>query len=320
MIYQDKTIKVLIKSIVQETANVKKFTLERAVGGHLPSFSGGSHITTYIDRDSVVLTRNYSLINHKNQESEYQIAVALADPSKGGSHYWHHHMKEGDFLTISYPKNHFSLSFKAKHHVFYAAGIGITPFLSMMGELKGKGSTFELHYAAKSRDQCAFYHEILYHYQQYSHFYFSRETNVKRLNADSLLDHPIGTHIYICGPEPFINSFRNGAEAIGYPKGSIHYERFTPELPKNPVPFKVRLQNRMIEVAKDKTLLDAMLEAGIQAPYSCRAGRCGTCEVKVLNGEVEHHDSFLSDEQKKAQDVMLTCVSRAKSGHLEIDF
>lgn len=70
---------------------------------------------------------------------------------------------------------------------------------------------------------------------------------------------------------------------------------------------------------KNQTLLDALLEAGIKAPYSCRVGRCGTCEQKVAEGAIDHYDSFLSEKQKKAQNVILSCVSRAKSGKLVIE-
>ncbi|PLR91114.1 hypothetical protein CVD19_22135 [Bacillus sp. T33-2] len=67
-------------------------------------------------------------------------------------------------------------------------------------------------------------------------------------------------------------------------------------------------------------MLEALLEAGIKAPYSCKVGRCGTCELKVTAGEIDHHDSFLSDEQRNIQNSILTCVSRAKSDKLVPDY
>ncbi|MFP7298831.1 PDR/VanB family oxidoreductase [Neobacillus niacini] len=306
-------IEVIVISVNQETPLVKKFTLAREDGEALPGFSSGSHITTYING----LERNYSLTNYQDQGNCYEIAIRLNDCSAGGSSYWHQHVKAGYKLKISYPKNHFPLSFKAKHHVFYAAGIGITPFLSMMAELKDALGSFELHFAAKSKEMCAFYGLIKEKYRDQSHFYFSEEIDSERLGVSSLLEHRIGTHVYFCGPELFISDFTDAAMQYGYPRSSIHHERFTPPLPKEKKPFLAELTNgKSVHVSMEKTLLEALLEEGIKIPYSCKVGCCGTCELKVEEGEIAHFDSFLSEEQKNKHNVILACVSRAKSEKL----
>jgi dimethylamine monooxygenase subunit B len=314
---KEHTIPVFIKSIEELTPQVKRFTLSPTNMMRLPPFSGGSHITTYVAGQNGLITRSYSLTNLPDQTDFYQIAIRLSENSNGGSKHWHEKIKIGDCIRISYPKNHFALSFKAKHHVFYAAGIGITPFLSMMAELKAQNASFELHYAAKSEELCSFFSFIKENYPEESSFYFSNKQN--RLSYKSLLDHRIGTHVYFCGPEPFISSFKNEAERLGYPKSSIHFENFTVSLHKNNKAFQVKLTSGLsIPVSKDQTLLEALLINGINAPFSCRVGRCGTCEVKVIEGEIEHHDSFLTEEQKNRHECMLTCVSRAKSEKLVI--
>ncbi|MEH7479541.1 PDR/VanB family oxidoreductase [Neobacillus drentensis] len=319
---QEKTIEVLVKSIHQETPDVKRFSLAPVSMSELPGFSGGSHITTYIKDRNTTIERHYSLINQPEDTECYQITILLSKTSRGGSHYWHYQVKVGDRLQVSYPKNHFTLSFKARHHVFYAAGIGITPFLSMMVELAGREGFFELHYAAKTKASCAFYDFLKNKYPKQSHFYFSQERESKRLDYSSLLNHPIGTHVYFCGPESFITSFTNAANQIGYPRTSVHYERFTPPKVQAAASFQVQVQSSeglTMNVPKQKTLLEALLEAGVKVPYSCRVGRCGTCELNVLEGEIEHYDSFLSEEQKNAQNVILTCVSRAKTEKIVIE-
>lgn len=314
---KETTIPVFIKSIEEETSQVKRFILSPVDGFKLSSFSGGAHITTYLESENGLITRPYSLTNLPEQTDHYQIAIRLSENSMGGSKHWHQHVKIGDKLRISYPKNHFPLSFNAKHHVFYAAGIGITPFLSMMAELKAQNKTFKLHYASKSEELCSFYSFIKENYPNESTFYFTNKQ--KRLSNKSLLEHRIGTHVYFCGPESFISSFTKEATRLGYPKSSIHYEHFAVALPKINAGFQVKLTSgSTIYVSKNQTLLEALLTNGIKAPYSCRVGRCGTCEVKVVDGEIEHHDSFLTEEQKNADNCMLTCVSRAKSEYLVI--
>lgn len=311
---------MFIKSITIETAKVKKFKLAPVNGATLPSFSAGSHITTYIRKDGLLLERSYSLNNNPDQTNMYEISILLSDSSKGGSLYWHTQVKEGDQLTISYPRNYFPLSFRAKHHVFYAAGIGITPFLSMMEQLQDNGGSFELHYAVKTRELCAFYSLLKNKYPHQCRFYFSEEKDSKRLIPSALLEHHIGTHVYFCGPESFIDQFAKAASQYGYPKSSIHTERFTPPVPKKLNSFLVELASgEEVRVEKDQTLLHSLIQSGIHVPYSCQVGRCGTCEVKVLEGEVDHYDQFLNEEQKKVNKTMLTCVSRAKSERLVLD-
>ena len=317
---QQKEIPVFVKSITIETAKVKKFKLVPVNGATLPSFSAGSHITTFIRKDGLSLERSYSLNNNPDQTDMYEISILLSDSSKGGSLYWHTQVKEGDPLTISYPKNYFPLRFKAKHHVFYAAGIGITPFLSMMEQLSDHGGSFELHYAAKSRELCAFYSFLKNKYPHRCRFYFSEEKNSKRLHSTNLLEHNIGTHVYFCGPESFIEQFSEAAVQYGYPMSSVHVERFTPPLPKKLQSFVVELASgESVKVSENQTLLHSLIQSGIQVPYSCQVGRCGTCEVKVLDGDVDHYDQFLSEEQKKVNKTMLTCVSRAKSERIVLD-
>jgi dimethylamine monooxygenase subunit B len=316
-LYKEKTITVYVKAIEQETEFVKRFTLAAVDGKPLPRFSGGAHISTFIEEEKVIV-RQYSLTSNPDETQNYQIAVRLSETSRGGSRYWHQKMKVGDILFISYPKNQFPLSFKAKHHVFYAAGIGITPFLSMMKDLTKKGAHFELHYASKSKGNCSFYEYLQVHFPNQCHFYFSNKK--QRLNASFLERHPIGTHVYFCGPETFITQFTDEAVKLGYPNSSIHFERFTPPQPMNTMPFHVQIKNgTLIQVSKDQSLLEALLEQGITAPYSCRVGRCGTCELKVKEGEIDHYDSFLSDEQKKTNSKILACVSRAKSSKLLLE-
>jgi len=306
-------IHVFVKQIIQETPSVKRFVLVSKEGSDLPSFSAGSHITTYLNTAAGILERHYSLVQSPAITDHYEIAVHLHAESKGGSAYWHHQVLEGTELFISYPKNHFPLSFRAKHHVFYAAGIGITPFLSMMAELTAQGRSFELHYAAKSREMCAFYENLKKTYKDSCHFYLSADPDSSRMQPEGMRWHRVGTHVYFCGPETMVNQFQEAARNYGYHEQNIHFELFTPPVPKLREPFLVELwqSKRTISVGRDQSLLEALLAAGIKSSYSCRVGRCGTCAVKVLSGEIAHYDSVLSEKERAAQDVMMTCVSRA---------
>ncbi|WP_134704564.1 PDR/VanB family oxidoreductase [Ammoniphilus sp. YIM 78166] len=311
------TIEVVVKEIKKESPKVKSFKLVRPDGSPLPRFSAGSHITTYLDQNG--LERHYSLTTSPNQTDFYQIAVRLSDQSKGGSAYWHHKIKEGGKLKISYPKNHFPLSFQAKHHVFFAAGIGITPFLAMAADLKAKGQTFELHYSAPSKEFCTFYTYLTAHYPNETRFYFSDEKH--RMKPQLMDNKPIGTHVYFCGSEAMMKEYAEAAKGYGYPEKSIHFELFSPPDLGPMHAFKVKLNksDQFIQVPEGESLLETLLKHNIQAPYSCKIGGCGSCQVDVLEGEVDHRDLFLSEVEKKQANVILTCVSRAKCSTLVLD-
>ncbi|MBK5501390.1 oxidoreductase [Peribacillus sp. TH14] len=310
-----------VDKIERETDFIKTFVLHPVNGKSLPRFAGGAHIKTIIKNGDETIERHYSLTSNPFQRDYYSIAIRRDDASRGGSVYWNDKVQEGDQLEISYPKNHFPLSSRATHHVFYAAGIGITPFLTMMADLKEEGKSFQLHYAARSQEQCAFYDFITQNYPDQCNFYFSQDENSGRMSAEFMLNHKIGSHVYFCGPTSMVTQYAQAAASYGFPSKSIHYELFSPPETGIQQAFKVVLQssNETIHVPEGKTLLESLLSHGIDAPYSCGVGGCGSCEVEVLEGEVDHRDLFYKDEEKKSNCTILTCISRAKKEKLVLN-
>jgi dimethylamine monooxygenase subunit B len=306
-----------VKKIIPETRDVKRFILapKNQQNQPLPSFGAGAHITLHLPLEHSIVSRHYSIIsNPLSFNHEYEIAVKKISVEKGGSWYLHHKVKEGDTLRASPPDNFFSLRFEARHHVLYAAGIGITPILSMMAHLTSLNASFELHYAAKSIETCPFYQMIKSDYGDKATFYFMERTKTRALLKESLKNQPIGTHVYICGPESFIEDMKVFAREAGFKEQNIHVERFRAHIqPELTRPFSVYLQKskKMIEVPKNRSLLEVLRENEIPIPYSCKMGICGTCEVDVIDGNVLHFDSFLTDEEKKSK--LLACVSRGVS-------
>ena len=312
-------IPVRVGAIEQETATIKRFRLYPLNGEPLPVFGGGSHITTIVNNGEEVLERHYSLVSPPLERNFYEIAIRRDDESRGGSVYWHDQMEVGDELEITFPKNQFALSFQAKHHVFYAAGIGITPFITMMSDLKAEGKTFELHYAAKSKELCAFYDDLIETYPTECTFYFSEEGN--KLSPEGMQEHLIGTHVYFCGPQSMVKQFTEAARDYGYSNKSIHFEVFAPQKFKTMDAFQVVLKQseKVIDVPEGETLLDTLLGCGVNARYSCKVGGCGSCEVEVIAGDVEHRDTFYSDEERTEKNIVMACVSRAKSKRLVLN-
>lgn len=311
-------IDVRVGKIEHETEMIKRFHLYPVDQKPLPAFTGGSHIMTYMNSESGVIDRTYSLVSNPLDRTEYMISIRKDENSRGGSAHWHNNVKEGDQLEVSFPRNYFPLSFQAKHHVFYAAGIGITPFLTMMADLKEQGQTFELHYAARTQDLCAFYDFLNEEYPNESNFYFSRGNQPSRMTTETMLNHRIGSHVYFCGPVSMVTEYREAAKSYGYPQKAIHFELFAAadNGPKNTFTVELAESNITLEVSAEETLLDSLLQAGVDAPYSCKVGGCGSCEIEVVDGEVDHRDLFYSVEEHKERKCILTCQSRAKNKKL----
>ena len=115
------------------------------------------------------------------------------------------------------------------------------------------------------------------------------------------------------------------AATAGLPDGLAHVEYFkAKEQPVSsvaPGAFKLTLAKRgeTIEVPANKTILEALLDHGIEADYSCQDGVCGTCEVKVVSGVPDHRDSLLSKSERESNKTMMICVSRCLGDHLTLD-
>jgi ferredoxin len=86
-----------------------------------------------------------------------------------------------------------------------------------------------------------------------------------------------------------------------------------------PFECELRRSNRTIHVGADQTIIQAMEDVGFFTRSDCREGTCGSCETDVIEGQVEHRDALLSDEERAESKTMMICVSRATSNRLVLD-
>jgi len=307
---------------IPEATDICIIELVPTDGTNLPAFTAGSHIDVYLPEGFI---RQYSLCNHPNETHRYQIAV-LKDPhSRGGSQALHDLVKEGQLLEISPPKNHFALATTAKKNLLLAGGIGITPIIAMAEHLASIGAEFEMHYCAHSPERMAFREKITQSdFAKQVHFYFSQNDNPQKLVLHNLLiKSQTDCHLYVCGPKRFIDAVLNRAREIGWPEDQLHYEFFNADIVKseNDESFNVKLASsgQIVRVNKDQTITDALSAAGIDILISCEQGVCGTCLTTVLEGIPDHRDSYLTPEERAANNQFTPCCSRAKTPLLVID-
>ncbi len=130
------------------------------------------------------------------------------------------------------------------------------------------------------------------------------------------------THLYCCGPGPMLNAFEAACEAHGYP--NVHIERFaadpsTESVQEGEYVVQLSRTGSLVKVPSGKSLLDALLEAGLDVEHSCREGVCGSCETAVLEGCPDHRDSVLSNSERASNKTMMVCVSGCKGSRLVLD-
>lgn len=285
----------------------------------LPTFLPGAHIDVRLPNGVI---RQYSLTNGPGELDKYRIGVKLEQVSSGGSKYIHETLSEGSVIEISAPRNNFPLRRDATRTVLIAGGIGATPLLAMAQVLEKQKLNYKLHYFAQSDEHLAF-PEILNFLGAncIRHLGFSVEETLAKVR-ESLGEHVNSENLYVCGPAPMLEATRNIAAELGWPDESIHFEYFkNSKVVSYESTFEIDLARSALtlNVPAGKTVLQVLRDNGIVIPSSCEQGACGTCLVKVLAGQPDHQDVYLSDSEKKRGDKMLTCVSRALSNKITLD-
>lgn len=312
-----ETIPVIVTGIELVTPLIKLFTLRSLDGRDLPAFSGGCHIVVIMPCEGRTYRNPYSLLSSPWDLSSYQIAVRRHENGRGGSLYLHDRVQVGSQLRVAHPINLFPLAKLARNHILICGGIGITPMMAMVEDLKTGHVPFEVHYSARDPEHAYFGLRLQRQLQDRVTQYLS--SRGERIDFDKILSGQLlGTHVYVCGPAELLAAAVRTARQAGWTDSHIHFEKFS--APPVGEPFDVYLaESRLaVQVPAGLSLLEAIEAAGVDAPYLCRGGACGKCETEVLEleGKLLHHDNWLSDEDKASNKKIMPCVSRASCTRL----
>jgi vanillate O-demethylase ferredoxin subunit len=316
------TLLVRVQRKTQEAVGICTLELASVDGHPLPAFSAGSHIDVQLPGG---FTRQYSLCNRAEETHSYLIGVLHDENGRGGSRAVHEQVHTGNVLTISMPRNHFPLAAEAEKSVLFAGGIGITPILGMAERLASLEHPFAMHYYARSRERAAFVERIQTStFAPNVSFHFDNADTSQKLDARAVLDDPTpGVHIYVCGPKGFMDAVLGAARTGGWPEAQLHREYFggDPASNESDGSFEVQIASSgaILTVPKGRSVVHALAEAGISVPTSCEQGVCGTCLTRVLKGEPDHRDLYLTPEEQARNDQFLPCCSRARSPRLVLD-
>ncbi|MES5818151.1 PDR/VanB family oxidoreductase [Streptomyces sp. RG80] len=291
---------------------VLALSLRHPLGEQLPAWEPGAHIDVVLGPG---LERQYSLCGDPADRSVWRIAVLREPDGRGGSAHVHEQLGQGDKVRVRGPRNHFALR-PADRYRFIAGGIGITPILPMLAEAQARGAEWTLLYGGRTRDSIAFTEELGGYGERVT---VAPQDETGLLDLASVLDDvPEGTLVYCCGPGPLLD-----AVEARCPAGVLHMERFTPkeQVSGENTEFEVELaqSGTTVTVPPDVSVLDAVRGAGVEVLFSCTEGTCGTCETDVLEGDPDHRDSVLTDEEREAGETMMICVSRCRGKRLVLD-
>lgn len=312
--------RIRVARIDTVATEIKRFELVSADGHALPAFSPGSHVIVTMRQGARVWRNPYSIMDTTKDRRGYVISVHRSPESRGGSAYMHTQVKVGTELEISDPVNLFPIAHTGRKHLLIAGGIGITPMLAMLDQFKKTDAGFELHYAVRAPDLGAYYADLASQADSRIHVY--RSDRGERIPlADVLANQPLGTHLYVCGPQRMIDWALDVAKNEGWPEENVHAERFSTPPPGIPFNVKLASNGKTINVGEHQSALEALEQAGIDAPYLCRGGACGQCVTRVIAADapLQHNDHYLTDEEKAEGRKIAICVSRADGGCLTLD-
>jgi ferredoxin-NADP reductase len=308
-----------IPVVVEAIEPCARDVVELRLRGHrdpvLPTWSPGAHIGLHLPNG---LVREYSLLSDPLDCDGWTVAVYREPQSRGGSAYIHDQLQVGSVIEVDGPKNHFVLE-SARRYLLVAGGIGVTPMIAIATHLDRLGCEWTMLYAGRSAATMAYAGTLRDRHGDRMHLHADDEQGGPPNLARWLAGVGPEDLVYCCGPESLVQAV---TEALPWPD-ALRVERFRapqrPEATSHSFEVLLARSGQRITVRGSESLLDALDRCGIELPRSCTEGICGTCEVGVLEGEVDHRDFLLTAQERARHDVMMACVSRALTPTLTLD-
>ena len=311
---------VRVEDIQKLARDIVCLTLSSADGQAFAPWTPGSHID--LEYGDTSLSRQYSLCGDPADRMRLQIAVLKDPQSRGGSVWLHDKLAAGDLLQLRGPRNHFRFDDTAKRVVFVAGGIGVTPVLAMARQALQLGMDYVFHYSARSREHMAFVNQLQALHGHRLKLHLSAE-GLRADYAALFAEFEAGTQVYACGPKTMLQAIESACDQCsGLLLKVEHFHSAAAVLdPAKEHAFEIELKDSglLLTVATDRTVMETLRAANIDVQSDCGEGLCGSCEVRVLAGAVDHRDLVLTAAERALHSKMMVCCSRAADGRLVLE-
>jgi ring-1,2-phenylacetyl-CoA epoxidase subunit PaaE len=321
-------------------------------------FAPGQHIGVRATIDGQEVRRTYSICS-ATDERHLRIGVRLQERGSMSGHLGRR-LRAGDTLEVLPPTGRFILTpdaRAARTYCAFAGGSGITPILGIIKNVlrHEPASRFLLFYGNRTTASIMFAEELLALKDRYPqrlslYFLMSREPqDVELFNGRldaakvavlgrELFDARVIDGYFLCGPDTMIDSVRDGLLGLGVEQSRIHSEHFTsegvrvkpdPQQARKAEPQEAQTQvtvvmdgrRRSFAMASDgTTVLEAAEQAGLELPYSCRAGVCSTCRTRVVRGAVTMMTNYALEPWEVEAGYVLCCQALPASAELELTY
>lgn len=321
------------------------------------NFSQGQHLTLKATINDEDVRRSYSLCSSP-LDTQWKVAVKQI-PGGVFSTYVNETLKAGDVLEVMAPSGKFGVPVNAstpKNYLFFAAGSGITPVLSMVKThlAAEPESTCKLFYANRTAKSIIFKEELEQLRNQYFgrfeiYYFLTKELrDIELFNGrfddekmevltKTFIDIPDTSEVFLCGPEEMVHYVSDYLVNKGLPKELVHFELFVTGLSDEDKARAARLSQQKVEgievVIVDggkefhftmtdeyDNILDAALGAGADLPFACKGGVCSTCKCRVEDGSVEMKVNYALEEKEVAQNLVLSCQAVPTSDSVKVNF
>lgn len=335
-----------VAAIFRETPSVKTFRLMNPSGGAIPFiFLPGQFLTVAVALAGSTVKRSYTIASSPAQRDYVEITVKREEMG-AVSRYLHDRVQPGELLHVSPPQGRFTFTgAEANSIVLIGGGVGITPLMSIVRALTDRawGGAIHLLYACRSTEEFVFRDELERLQRRHPNLQVvatmtraegtvwmgPRGRLSRDLVADCVPDLP-GKRIHVCGPPPMMDAVRAMLLDLGVPSDHVLTEAFGPaektssrraaveaamvEAPTATTPtVTFTISGKSAALPRGTTVLEAAEHVGVSIDNSCRAGTCGTCAIRLVEGRVtmEVEDGLPADE--KARGIILACQAKASS-------
>lgn len=316
------------------------------------AFKAGQHLTFKASVNGEELRRSYSICSSKSRKNELDVLIKTVDGGRF-SQAAQKSFKPGSQVEVMPPSGHFALEPKeGGRYVAFAAGSGITPVMAMIYATLEQTDTadFILFYGNSKTSDVLLHEQIAYLKDRFGsrfsvHFFLSQQKvdmplyqgrfdvdKIKLLNKH-ILNHVNADGYFVCGPGAMIDNVCGALSELGIDKELIHNERFLSDGQQISSVEKTVKEDAGVTVTIDganhefnlmagtqATLLESAEEAGVDLPYSCKAGVCATCRCKLVEGEVEMINNYSLEDWETKAGYILSCQAVARSSKIHISF